>query len=209
MILSKLNRYVGALAVAGAAATSANAAVVLSGTVNLNIPSTTNGLYLNVVTGVNNLPGSTAGSTVPGWDVNPWSSSGLGLFNPAAPTGGSYVGTTANGTVALNLASGTSIGASSIFGSNSSATTAAASGFNLNSSNNLVGFRFQNEANGNQIHYGWMRIALGATLGGQTRTLVEYAYEDQAGVPILAGLPTPGAASLLGLGALAGLRRRR
>ena len=78
-------------------------------------------------------------------------------------------------------------------------------------SNNLVGFRFQNEANGNATHYGWMRISLSSTLQGQPRAIVEYAYESEAGVSIPAGaIPTPGSAALLALGAagLAGRRRR-
>lgn len=206
MILSKkLNQYVAALAVvgAGAAAQSANAAIVFSGPVNINIPSTTAGVYLNVVTGVS---GTAAGT--PGWDVNPWGSTTLGLFNPAAPAGGVYRSTTAGGTVALNMTLGAPIDAAGPYGSNS--TAAASQGqWNINSSNNLVGFRFQNEANGNQIHFGWMRLSLGGTTGAQPRAIVEYAYEDQAGVAIGAGVPTPGAASLLGLAGLAGIRRRR
>jgi MYXO-CTERM domain-containing protein len=210
MILSnKLNKYVAALAVAGvgAAVQSANAAVVLSGPVNINIPSTTAGVYLNVVTGVN----STVPASAPGWDVNPWSSSGLALFSPTAPAGGAYVvaGTAGTTTTAVNLALGAPIGPSSNFGSGTSTAGAAQAIWNLNSDQNLIGFRFQNEANGNQIHFGWMRVALGATAGGQTRTIVAYGYEDQAGVAIGAGVPTPGAASLLGLAGLAGIRRRR
>ncbi len=205
MILSKkLDRYVAALAVAGVgvAAQSASAAIVYVPSANINIPSTTAGVYLNVVTGVF----SSSPSAVPGWDVNPWSSSGLGLFNPAAPSGGVYRTTTAGGTTALNMNFGDLIGPGQNYGSNSSANNAQ---WNLNSSNNLVGFRFQNEANGNQIHYGWMRISLAATAGGQPRAIVEYAYESVAGVAIQAGVPTPGAASLLGVAGLAAMRRRR
>jgi len=205
MILSKkLDRYVAALAVAGVgvAAQSASAAIVYVPSANINIPSTTAGIYLNVVTGVFN----TSPASVPGWDVNPWASTGLGLFNPTAPAGGVYVATTPGGSTAVNLAPNTLIGPGSTFGSNLSSNNAQ---WNLNSSNNLVGFRFQNEANGNQIHYGWMRISLAGTAGGQPRAIVEYAYESTAGVGIGAGVPTPGAASLLGLAGLAAMRRRR
>jgi hypothetical protein len=189
----RLEVHFGALAAACAAtglaaADTADAGVVYSGVVNINIPSTTAGVYLNVVTGVSNA----APASVPGWDLNPWSSTGLGLFNPAAPTGGVYVGTAAAGTQASNLSPGTLIGPASLFGSNSSATANSAV-FNLNSSNNIVGFRFQNEANANAVHYGWMRVSLGAAHGVQPRAIVEYAYEDQAGVGILAGaLPVSG-----------------
>ncbi len=205
---SRLDRHFVACSAAAAAATvggaaqqSAEATIIYSGVVNINIPSTTAGVYLNVVTGVNN-PSPAA---VPGWDVNPWSSTGLGLFSPGAPAGGVYVVTAPN--FGANLAPGTLISAASLFGSGSSANNAQ---WNLSSSNNLVGFRFQNEANANQTHYGWMRISLAATIAGQPRAIVEYAYEDVAGVGINAGaVPTPGTLALLGLGAAGLLRRRR
>ncbi len=205
---SRLDRHFVACSAAAAAATvggvaqqSAEATIIYSGVVNLNVPSTVAGLYLNVVTGVN----SSSPAAVPGWDVNPWNATGLGLFSPAAPAGGAYVVTAPN--FGANLAPGTLISGASLFGSGSSANNAQ---WNLNSSNNLVGFRFQNEANANQIHYGWMRISLSTTAGSQPRTIVEYAYEDVAGVGINAGaVPTPGTLALLGLGAAGLLRRRR
>jgi hypothetical protein len=208
---AKLNKHFAALGAAAAAVTGvgiveqAQAAVVSSGPVNINIPSTTAGIYLNFVTGVS---GTAAGT--PGWDVNPWSSTGLGLFNPAAPAGGVYVGTAPGGTQARNLPVGEIIGPASIYGSNSSAA-ANANVFNAGS-NNLIGVRFQNEANGNQIHYGWMRISLvgpGAAAGTQPRAIVEYAYESDAGVGIPAGVPEPASLGLLAAGAMGLLARRR
>ena len=206
---SRLDRHFVACSAVAAAATvggvaqqNAEAAIVYSGVVNINIPSTTAGVYLNVVTGVNNAsPG-----LVPGWDVNPWNSAGLGLFSPAAPAGGVYVVTAAN--FGANLAPGAPINAANLYGSGSSANNAQ---WNLNSSNNLVGFRFQNEANGNATHYGWMRISLSTTAGSQPRSIVEYAYENVAGATIGAGeVPAPGTLALLALGAagLAGRRRK-
>lgn len=203
--MSKLaNRLDAKLIAAGATAavamvgTTAQAAIVWSGPININIPSTTAGVYLNVVTGVfNSSPG-----LVPGWDVNPWSSTGFALFSPSAPAGGVY----ANVGLNSNLAPNTLISAASTFAS----AAGSASAWNLNSSNNLVGFRFQNEANGNQIHYGWMRIALAGTLSGQPRAIVEYAYEDVAGAGIGAGVvPAPGSVALLAMGALGLAGRRR
>lgn len=187
-----------AVAATGAGVANAQDSIVYSGPVSINIPSTTAGVYLNVVTGV--ASPTPAGS--PGWDVNPWSSTGFALFSPGAPAGGVY----ANVGLNSNLPAGTSIGPASTFAS------AAGSGsiWNLNSSNNIVGFRFQNEANGNQIHYGWMRISLAATLSGQPRAIVEYAYENVAGQAILAGaIPAPASLGLLGLGAMGLVSRRR
>lgn len=187
------------------AASHAHAVIVYSGPVNLAIPASTNGLYLNVVTGANNLPPpGTTGATVPGWDINPWSSTSLAFFSPSSPAGGAYVLSAAS-TVA-NLAPGASIGAGSTFGSGSGLNTAQ---WVLNSDDNVFGFRFLNEAGGT-VHYGWARIALGGTLIDPSRTLVEYAFESTPGAAIQAGVvPEPGTFAMLGLGVAAVLAARR
>jgi hypothetical protein len=184
-------------ALAAPALPTADADIIWSGAVNINIPSTTAGVYLNVQTGVSNpSPGA-----VPGWDVNPYSGTTLTFFNPAAPAGGVYVVNFPGGTSATlpdNLPFGTLISAASGFGSGAGETTGITA-FNLNSSNNLVGFRFQNEAAANQIQYGWMRISLSGTSGGQPRAIVEYAY-DNTGAGIAAGaVPEPSSMALLGV----------
>ncbi|MBX3378042.1 MAG: PEP-CTERM sorting domain-containing protein [Phycisphaeraceae bacterium] len=208
--------FVAVAAAAGAAAMGAaqkaDAAIVYSGVVNIPIASSTNGLYLNVVTGVINEPGNTTGATVPGWDINPWSSTALNFFNPAAPAGGVYVQRVGGGGTA-NLPVGEIIGAAPSGGRLYGASTAATTGndpFVLNSADNIVGFRFQNEANGNATHYGWFRVSLSTTLSAQPRLLVEYAYEDVAGADIAAGaIPAPGSLALLALGAVGVAGRRR
>jgi hypothetical protein len=182
------------------AAATAHAQVVSSGIVNLPISATLNGLYLNVVTGANNLPGSTGGSTVPGWDINPWSATGIAFFSPAAPAGGAYV-LAATSTVA-NLAPGNLIGGTSTFGSGTSANVAQ---WTLNSSDNFFGFRFNNEAGGT-LHYGWAQIRFGASL--TDRTLVQYAFDATPGASI-AVVPEPGTYAMMGLGVIALLVARR
>lgn len=194
---------VAAAAAVGGAVQNADAAIVHSGLVNINIPTTTSGVYLNVVDGAN------GPSPVAGWDLNPWSSSSLNYFNPSAPAGGVYVIGGGTGTNVANLVAGTMIDGASTYGAGSAATTGSLPHI-LNSSDNLVGFRFQNEANGNATHYGWMRVAVAGTLNGQPRAIVEYAYEDQAGVGIPAGaIPAPGSLALLALGAAGLMGRRR
>lgn len=189
------------------AASSAHAQIIYSGPVDLAIPLSTNGLYLNVVTGANNLPPpGSAGTTVPGWDINPWSATGLAFFNPAAPTGGVYV-VTAPGFVA-NLAPGSSISGASLYGSGTGTNVAQ---WNFNSSDNIFGFRFRNEP-ANTIHYGWARLSLGASAIDPARSIVEYAFEATPLTAIQAGvIPEPGTYALMGLGLLgvAAAARRR
>jgi hypothetical protein len=209
-----LNRVDTRLAACAAAASaslaivpSSDADIIWSGPISITIPSTTAGVYLNVVSGVSAI--SPAGA--PGWDINPFSSTTLNMFNPAAPTGGVYVGV--NGF--YNLSFGPLISAASPFSSGTLSATSPNPLF-FNSSNNIIGFRFQNEAQGNQIQYGWFRISLSGTVASQPRMIVEYAY-DNTGAPILAGVldgPEPSTYALLSVAALGALgvrawRRRK
>lgn len=195
---------------------SAQAAIVYSGAVNLLIPVTTAGLYLNVVTGAS----STAPALAPGWDINPFSTSQLSFFNPTAPTGGVYVvGLGSSAARPDNLAFGTLIDASQGYGSGAGEITGATA-FLLNSDDNYLGFRFQNEAAGNQVQFGWARIHLGDTLTSSDRAILGYAYDDSAagiragdtGAVVVNGVPEPTslALAMLALTAMgAGAVRRR
>ncbi len=194
--LSLLNRVdarlaaCAAVAVAGTAltATPANADIIYSGPVNILIPVTTSGIYLNVVTGV--VAPTPAGS--PGWDVNPYGSSSFSLFNPGTP-GSVYQGSSNN----FNLAVGTLVGPAGPF---SSGTFGPA---NFNSSNNYVGFRFTNEATG-VIDYGWFQVFLGATATDPARAIVGYAFENTGATINVGQVPEPNTFALLGLVAVGG-----
>lgn len=182
----------------------ADAYIVWSGILNINIPSNIDGVYLNVITGQS----GSSGSSAAGWDVNPYGGTNLQFF---APTGGGYVrGLGSSSTLVDNLAFNTVIGAGQSFGSGTGGVeTSGATAFNPNSTQNLVGFRFVNEATG-ATHYGWMRLQLWSGPGIQPRAIVEYAYESVAGASINAGvIPAPGALALLGLSGLVGVGRRR
>jgi hypothetical protein len=178
----RLCRHLATCAVVASAAQHANADIVYSGVRDLNIPSTNAGVYINVITGASS---SAGGSSVPGWDVNPWQSTALGFFNPTAPTGGVYARVTAAVTGVSNLTPGTSIGATTLWTAGNAQTTGT-NPFVLNGDQNIVGFRFTNESGGT-VHYGWMRIRLSGTLSAQPRTVVDWAYESIPNTPIPAG----------------------
>lgn len=185
---------VAAVAAIGAVETS-QAATVYSGVVNLAVPNTFDGLYSNLVTNTHN----SNSALVTGWDVDPWVSGGTWRMFPnsnGANADGGVVGVGAN---ASNLAVGTPINAAS--GYLTAAATNAPIGNGV-----IVGLRIFREST-STIHFGWARYNLA---NGSAGTLVDYAYEDVAGAESLAGVvPTPGAASLLAVGAAGLLRRRR
>ncbi len=196
-----------AVATAAVAATS-NAAVVYSGIINFACNADIDGCYINVQTG---LMSNGPASGVPGWDVNPYmTSGGMNFYNS---TGGGQMrraGVTTG--TAGNLAVGTVVGAAGSYNTGTgnvygtTAATGLAGGWTY-SSDNIIGFKFVAAAG--TTHYGWMRFAMGAASAtlGPTRTLVDYAYESTAGASITV-TPAPGAIALLGLAGLATRRRR-
>lgn len=150
-----------------------------SGPVSIPIPDNLGGIYFNVVTGAF---GST-GASASGWDVNLYSETAteFNIWGPTAQTWLSLGGTIAG---PYNLPENTQIGGtpSTFF---RPGNTGVGAQFNLNSSNNLLGFRFINEANAEQVHFGWLRLAFGASVS--ERTIVAYGYDRRAGVGVLAG----------------------
>ena len=209
VIDSKLAAYTALATVALAAPVAAKADIVYSGVLNLTAPTTTAGIYLNVVSG---LFATTPGGAT-GWDINPW---GTGSFFLYGNTGGGFINNLAGGNSATsvdNLPLGTVIDGASgyTFGSNNTETTGP-NAFLLNSSSNVAGFRFVNEAAGNQVQYGWVRFSLAGTAVAQPRLLVEYAYEN-TGASILAGqvaaVPEPSTYAFLGLMATGAFAVRR
>lgn len=195
--MSKVELHLAALAAAGAGigfvAEQADAAVVYSGIQNLSVPATFDGLYLNMVTGVT----GPLGSSTPGWDIDPWvSGSTWNLYNQGSSTQG--------GVLPGNQPIGTPIGAASAW--TQVAATPIPTGNNV-----IMGIRLFNE-NTSAIHYGWARFSNVVNPATAPMTIVDWAYESVAGAGINAGdgIPTPGAASLLAIGAagLVGRRRR-
>jgi MYXO-CTERM domain-containing protein len=211
MLSNRLAKHFGAAAAAAVVVGSANAAIVYSGVLNFACAVDIDGCYINVET---NTLSNGPGAGVPGWDVNPYSTSGgMNFFNS---TGGGQMrrpGVTTG--TAGNLDVGTVVGAAGSFNTGTgnvygaTAATGLAGGWTY-SSENIIGFRFVAAAG--TTHYGWMRFAMGAAGSAgtsMTRTVVDFAYESDAGASIGAGaVPAPGAIALLGLAGLAGRRRR-
>ena len=196
-ISNRLTNHFALAAVATAAvAATSNAAVIQSSIVNLVIPANLDGQYMNVESGAI----GTSGSSTPGWDINPYSSTSLSWYNAGGSGMMRYPGVTTGS--AGSLAMGTVVsGAASITGSGASVFGAAAGNWTLNASN-YFGFKFL--AADGLTHYGYGRMDVGAT--NLIRTVHSIFYEGVAGAAIT--VPAPGALALLGLAGLATRRRR-
>lgn len=157
---------------------SALAAVVESGPVNIPVPDNIDGIYFNIVTGQAGAPTPPAG-----WDINPYSAVGPNTnFNLWGPTANTWFNPQGVITGNYNLPLGTVIqGAAAAFFRPGGGTNIA-SQVTLNSDQNFFGFMFANEANGGQIHFGYVQMAFGASVG--TRAIVRYAYENVANTAI-------------------------
>lgn len=203
-------RHVLSLVVLGLAAISsqASAAVVYSGVLNLPVPGTFDGTYLNVVSGL--ATPTTTGNT--DYDFNPYiptpgTSTSWSFFQPDSTSGGTVASTTSG--PALSLSAGTSIGPASVFKTG----TAVGTAFN-SSTAAYVGFKFTIEADAS-VHYGWARVSLPTPVTGTTTqaggTIIDYAYDSTANTAILAGAgvaPEPTTLAALALGGVFVHRRR-
>ena len=198
MLSNRLAKHFAAAAAASVVAGAANAAIVHWANANLVIPATIDGMYINVETRTT----GSAGSVVPGWDINPYSATSLTWFNATGTGMMRYPGVTTGS--AGNLAGGTVVGATGSFGSGAVTVGSAPGNWVLNSVN-IFGFRFVGAGGG--THYGYGFFQIGSSISGADRTITDIFYEDVAATAITV-VPAPGAIALLGLAGLAGRRRR-
>lgn len=163
------------------AMTSVQAAVVCSAPMALNVPATTEGLYVNLVTGVSGV----SEASVPGFDIDIYAAAStspsgqLRYYWGPASNGGA--GVVVSGDTFAVLGSGVTISASSLFSraafaGNTNAWQAGTSGY--------LGMRFQNEAT-SSIVYGWMALTTTAAFGFPA-TISGWCYENSG-----AGIVTP------------------
>ena len=194
-------------------APEASATPVASPATSVNIPITTSGVYINVVTGVT----STTPSGSPGWDLNPWGSSTLNTWanNPASPNDGVMTAPGGSATLVGNLSAGTLVDGTGSFVRTGAIATTGTGQFQTNATN-YIGFRFLNESDG-LIHFGWASVIVGAAFNTAGRNVGEIWYESAANTGILVGdtgaaaTPEPSSVALLAMGAagLLAARRRR
>ncbi|MBL8756709.1 MAG: hypothetical protein JNK15_25660 [Planctomycetes bacterium] len=176
---NRIARHFAAAAAVVALAGAASAQVVRSPFVAQIIPNNIDGLYINVETGA----AGTAAASVAGWDLNPYSATGLSWFHSGSAEM-RFPGVTTGGAGNLNYS--TEINAAGSFNTATTAVTvgAAAGNWRLNG-DNYFGFRFT--AADNQVRYGWGRFTIGASISGPDRRIEEIYYESTANTPIAIG----------------------
>ena len=171
---SRLGRHFAA-ALTTAVAASATAGVTYT-PVSWVIPANIDGLYINVET----LATGSAESVVAGWDINPYSATSLTWFNATGTGMMRFPGATTGS--AGSLAFATVVGATGSYGSGAVTVGTAAGNWKLNQ-DNYFGFRFV--ASDGATHYGWGKMAVGATI--TTRTITEIAWETLPATAINVG----------------------
>ena len=156
-----------------ASGTSAHAAVVCSPVANLDVPATSEGLYLNVITGISGI----RESDVPGFDIDIYAAVNtnptgqLKFYWGSASNGGA--GVVSGGVSYAVLGANVAIGPDSAFTregftGDTSAWMAGTSGY--------LGMRFRDETTA-AIIYGWLALSTTAPLGFPA-TIEGWCYED-------------------------------
>jgi hypothetical protein len=184
---------------------SAQAALVYSGLLNIVIPTTFDGTYINLDNG------AVSGSAFTGWDINPFFG-GAGVANNTnfQPV---RIGT-GNSDPALRVYTGELVSSAQAFSSGMGGfgdpVSHLGSGLNQFSvgSEGYIGFRFTNDASAGP-YYGWMRATF--TNNSSGGVIHDWAYENTGSSITVGSVPEPSRAMLLFVGfvTLISCRRRR
>ncbi len=201
--MSISSSFLAGVLAAGLAFTAGQArgAVIYSGPLNISIPESFDGVYIDIDTGA-----SGSSTTVPGWDVNPFFGGSViavnGSFQPVAdgPT---------NTSVIQRLDVDEEIDGSRIFmatpGGSSEHMGPASNQFK-EGVESYFAFEFVPEGSSTTC-YGW--VSLEVTANNPGGRVTGWAYES-TGAPIKVGaVPEPSALLLLGLVPVLAWRRRR
>lgn len=180
------------------AAQTAHAAIIVvdfSGS-PLTVPFDINGVYLNVVTGATGV----AGSSTPGWDLNPYFANTTSPTLPAgfrffSPSGiGGMVGAAG---IVTPLTAGSSISGASSFINGVMNANQAIPG------TNYFGFRFLNEAT-TLTNYGYVVVQQTANpVVKDSVKLLGYAYENSGAAITISAVPEPSSVLMMFGGLLA------
>ncbi len=216
---SRLNRhFLTCSAFVGTAAlmspSGSQAAVVYSGPLNINIPTTNQfgGIYIDLTRpGVSFIP-TTSGAgaaeglntILPGWDVNFYGPTNLKWYYPKVGGVAQTLAIYNSGHHVAALGAGVMVDASSSLGTWQTMTP------EFTGVTAFMGVEFKDDSN--RDLFGWIRITGGAT-GAFPATIVDWAYDD-SGAGIQTGVvPEPSAAALgclaAGAAGLAAWRRRK
>lgn len=152
----------------------AGGAVVCSGPVDLTIPATGEGLYVNLVTGAS----GGAEGLVPGFDIDPYAAQNSAPVGQLkfywGPSSNGGAGVVSSGDTYALLQSGDEIGAASSF--SRAAFTGDTSAWQAGVTAAYLGARFTNESSG-LINYGWLHLTTSAP-HGFPMTVLDWCYED-------------------------------
>ncbi len=183
-----------AVALAGAAGMAADAnAEVITFSTPIPVPSTFDGVYLNLLTGGT----GTSGASIPGWDFNPYNSgTALSFFwnNTAPSVSGGVSGSTTGPYVDLAVGSVVS-GASTFAAPTSAAQTLAFQP----AGTHLLGFRFYNESTA-AVNYGYMTLVSTGS-NGFPLTIAGWSFENSGAAVTV--VPEPATGLMLAMGGLA------